>query len=165
MKTFIASSRRAAGVLLIECLVYIAIYGTLTGVGFAAFYLCWNQSRAVVFATDDIANALRTGERWRADIRSAVGPIALESAAGHQTVRIPETGKEVVYRFAGNEVHRETSVSANSELLLSRVNTSVMSHAPRDGAIAWRWEVQVSERRPEPQLPLLFTFEAAAKLP
>jgi Tfp pilus assembly protein FimT len=161
MKTFVAPARRLAGVLLIECLVYIAVFAILTGIGFAAFYLCWDQSRAVVYATDDISAALRMGERWRADIRSATGPVSIQPAADGQVVRISAQDRQIIYRFAGAEVRRETSTSKNSELLLSRVKTSQTSLEPRDGVAGCRWELELMPRRPETQLPLLFTFEAA----
>jgi Tfp pilus assembly protein FimT len=161
MKTVVAPAHRLAGMLLIECLVYIAVFAILTGIGFGAFYLCWDQSRAVVYATDDIGAALRTGERWRADVRSATGLVSVESVADGQIVRISAQDREIIYRFTGAEVRRETSTSKNSELLLSRVKTSKTSLEPRAGVTGCRWELELMPRRPETQLPLLFTFEAA----
>jgi len=45
------------------------------------------------------------------------------------------------------------------------VLTSQMSVEPHDGATGCRWELQLVQRRPETQLPLLFTFEAARSKP
>ncbi|HUC86311.1 MAG TPA: hypothetical protein VL970_14025 [Candidatus Acidoferrales bacterium] len=165
MKITSTTAHRFAGILLIECLVYIAVFAILTSIGLATFYLCWNQSKAVVYATDDISAALRAGERWRADMRSATGPVLLEQSAGGQTVRISEAGGEVIYRFKASEVRRERSKSQNPDLLLSRVKTSQMSVEPRDGVTAYRWELQLALRRPETQFPLVFTFEAAQPKP
>ena len=36
----ISSVRRQAGILVVECLVYISVFGILTGIGTAAFYFC-----------------------------------------------------------------------------------------------------------------------------
>src|SRR5674476_390798 len=99
----ISSVRRQAGILLIECMVYISVFAILTGIGTAAFYFCWDHTRAVIYATDDIASALRAGERWRADVRGTVS--------------------------------------------------------------AWRWELELTPRRKETQLLLLFTFAAAQTKP
>ncbi len=151
--------------MLIECLVYIAVFAILTGIGFAAFYLCWDHSKALIYATDDIGSALHAGERWRADVRAATGPVSIENTAVGEVVRIPEPEKEIVYRFESGEVRREISTVKNSRLLLQQVNTSQMRMEERAGVTAWRWELVLNERRPETQLPLLFTFEAAQTKP
>ena len=51
----ISSKRRAAGILLVECIVYIAVFAILLGIGTASFYFCWDHSKALIGATDDIA--------------------------------------------------------------------------------------------------------------
>ena len=109
--------------MLTECLVYIAVFTILFGIATSAFYFCWDHTRAVVYATDNIENALRAGERWRADIRNATGPIAVQTASDGETVRIPEAGKEVVYRFYDGEIRRQVGASDFSELLLPRVKS------------------------------------------
>ena len=163
--TAISKTRRAAGMMLIQCLVYISVFAILMGVGFGAFYLCWDHSKALIYATDDIGAALRAGECWRADVRAATGKISIVSTAAGEVVRIPEPQKEIVYRFESGEVRREISTLKNSQLLLQKVRTSQMQEEPRDGVTAWRWELVLNERRPETQLPLLFTFEAAQTKP
>jgi Tfp pilus assembly protein FimT len=165
MKISIPKSRRIAGIMLTECLVYLAIFSLLTGIGLAAFYLCWNNSQALVFATDDIGAALRAGERWRADVRNATGTISLEPSAAGERVRIPGRDKLVVYRFETGGMYREVQAGKTSELLLPRIDNSHMSAAARNGVTAWRWELQLKSRRQEAQLPLLFTFEAAQTKP
>jgi len=157
--------RRHAGILLVECLVYISVFAILLGGATTVFYFCWDHSRALIYATDDIASALRAGERWRADVRAATGKISVETTATGEVVRIPETEKEIVYRFNSGEVRREISTSGNSRLLLPKVKTSQMETEVRGGATAWRWEVELTPRRKETQLPLRFTFEAAQMKP
>src|SRR6267378_4008242 len=152
--------RYAAGVLLTECLVYIAVFAILLGIGTAAFYFCWDHSKALVVATDDIAAAVRAGERWRADVRGATGKISVATTAAGEVVRIPKADKEIVYRFESGEVRREISNTGNSWLLLPKVKTSGMKLDARGGVTAWRWELELTQRRQEMHLPLLFTFEA-----
>ena len=148
-----------------ECLVYIAVFALLTSIGLAAFYLCWDHSKALIYATEDINASLRAGERWRADVRNATEKMAVESSATGELVRVPEPDKVIVYRFEGGEVRRENSTLHTSELLLARVTKSQMSVESRAGVTAWRWELELGLRRSETQLPLLFTFEAAQTKP
>jgi hypothetical protein len=165
MKMTLATSRRTAGIMLIECLVYLAVFALLTSIGLAAFYLCWDHSKALIYATDDIGATLRAGERWRADVRNATGKISLEPSATGDLVRLPERERAVVYRFEAGEVRREIPALHTSQLLLARVKTSQMSVESRGSVTAWRWELELGLRRPETQLPLLFTFEAAQTTP
>ena len=161
----ISRGRRQAGILLTECLVYIAVFAILLGIGTAAFYFCWDHTRAVIFAADDIEAALRAGEHWRADVRAATGKISVESTAPGEVVRIPQSGKEIVYRFESGEMHREIPALNNSQLLLPKVKSSEMKPETRGSVTAWRWELELKPRRRETQLPLRFTFEAAQSKP
>jgi hypothetical protein len=154
---------RAAGITLIECLVYVAVFGVLLGLGTAALFLCWNHTKAVAYATNDIESALRAGEHWRADVRAATGTITVETKASGEVVSIPEGGTEIFYRLAAGELWRQTSPQNVSQLLLPNVKSSQMQADPRGQLAAWRWELQLSERRRETHLPLMFTFEAAPK--
>ena len=165
MKVILHKSRHSAGILLIECVTYIAIFAILTGIGMAAFYLCWDQSKAVVYATDDIGAALRAGERWRADIRNASGPVSAEKTDTTERITIPTGSNTIVYRFESGEVRREILASQHSDLLLAKVNSSHMNKETRAGITAWNWDLDVAMRRPETQLPLLFTFKAVLTKP
>lgn len=161
----ILSARRQAGIMLIECLVYLAVFAILLGIGIATFYFCWDHSRAVIYATDDIASALHAGERWRADVRQATGKISVETTTAGEVVRIPEAEKEVVYRFESGEMRREISTVKNPELLLPKVKASQMQAEVRGAVDAWRWELELTQRRKETRLPLRFTFEAVPAKP
>jgi hypothetical protein len=158
-------ARDQAGVLLIECLVYIAVFAIFLGGGTAAFYFCWDHSKALLYATNDITAALHAGERWRADVRAATGNISITTTPTGELVRIPETKKEIIYRFEAGEVRRDIPALHLSQLLLPKAKSSQMTAEARDSVSAWRWELELSERRKETHLPLLFTFEAAQKKP
>jgi uncharacterized protein YndB with AHSA1/START domain len=167
MKLFspISKSRRVAGIMLTECIVYLAVFAILTSIGMAAFYFCWNHSRAVIYATEDIAAALRAGERWRVDVRGATGKISVETTATGEMVRLPEPEKEIIYRFAAGELRREIPALNISQVLLPKIQASQMLADARGPVQAWRWELQLTERRKENHLPLRFTFEAAQTKP
>jgi Prokaryotic N-terminal methylation motif len=163
LRTNISRSRER-GVSLIECLVYIAVFAILMNIGGAAFYFCWDHTKAVLYATDDIEFALRAGESWRADVRAATGKISIETTTTNEIVHIPEKENEIIYRFESGELHREIPVQNNSRLLLAKVKMSQMKTDDRANVHAWRWELELQERRKENHLPLLFTFEAVAKI-
>ncbi|MGD1088419.1 MAG: hypothetical protein ABR955_06800 [Verrucomicrobiota bacterium] len=161
----ISHTRRQAGILLVECMVYIVVFAILLGIGTRVFYFCWDHSKALIYATDDIASALHAGERWRADVRGATGNISVEPTAKGEVVTIPEGAKEILYRFNSGEVRRQIASSEFSELLLPKVKSSQMKMDARGDVTAWRWELELMQRRKETQLPLLFTFEAVQTQP
>ena len=161
----ISRGRRRAGMLLTECLVYIAVFSILLGIGTAAFYFCWDHTRAVIFDANDSEAALRAGEHWRADVRDATGKVSVESTAAGEVVRMPEAGKEIIYRFESGELRREIPALNNSQLLLPKVKSSEMKPEARGSVTAWRWELELTPRRRETQMPLRFTFEAAQAKP
>ena len=138
LSSTLSRCRRQSGILLMECLVYISVFAILLGIGTAAFYFCWGHTQAVIYATDDIAIALRAGERWRADVRGATGKISVETTADGEVVRLSEADKEIIYRFESGAVRREISTLKSPQLLLSKVKTSQMQAEARDGVTAGR---------------------------
>ena len=163
LPTSISRVRARSGVLLIECIVYIGLFAVVVGLGLMTFYLCWDNSKALMYAADDIAAALRAGERWRADVRNATGKISIETTAQGEFLRIPHGRSAVLYNFSAGEIHRQLASSNFSELLLATVQASQMVQEARGPINAWRWELELKLRRKEAHLPLSFTFEAAAQ--
>ena len=161
----ISKTRRVAGIMLTECLVYIAVFAILTSIGMAAFYFCWDHTKAVIIATDDIAAALRAGEHWRADVRHATGKISVETTPDGELLRIPRGKDEVFYSYQNGAIRRKLASANYSELMFAKVKTSQMKMDLRGSVTAWCWELELTQRRPETQLPLLFTFEAAQTKP
>jgi hypothetical protein len=161
----ISKGRRRSGMMLIECLVYLAVFTVLVGGGMVAFYFFWDHSKALIYATSDIESALRAGEGWRADVRAATGKISVATTATGEVVRIPETGREIVYRFESGELRREIPAVHDSRLLLPKVKSSQIETDLRGGVTGWRWDLELVQRRKEMNLPLRFTFEAVQPKP
>jgi uncharacterized protein YndB with AHSA1/START domain len=159
----ISRTRNAPGASIIECLVYLGVLAVVLALGFNAFYVCWDYSKALHWATDDVTAALRAGERWRADIRGATGKITVETTAQGEQLRIPRRPTAIIYSFKAGELHRQFASSRFSELVLPTVKASQMVKETRGSVNAWRWELELTPRRKETRLPLQFTFEAAAK--
>ena len=91
-------ARTQAGYLLIECLVYMSVLVVVLGLGLGAFYVCWDYSKALHYATDDITAALHAGERWRADIRSATERSASRPRRKANGCEFP-TEPTIIYNF------------------------------------------------------------------
>jgi hypothetical protein len=161
----ISLNRRQAGIMLVECITYVVVFLILSATAMGSFYLCWDHSKALISASDDISAALRAGERWRADVRAASGTINFEITTNGEVVKIPEGDKEIVYMFNSNKVQRQVGTASLPVTLLPRVISSEMQPDVRGGVTAWHWELQVAQRRKETHTQLMFTFEAVQKTP
>ena len=154
-----AKSHGRAGIMLFECLVYIALLFVVTGIAFAAFYSCWENSIRLRNNADDITHTLTVGEQWREDIRRATGPITLENQPDGQRLHVPTKLGDVIYAFTSGRVERKATLGGWI-VLLPRVNASKMETDNRTHVKAWRWEVELSPVRAKARLHPLFTFES-----
>ena len=159
----ISCARGQTGYLLLECLVYIVVFAVITGLALATFYLCWDNSKALRLTTDDVAVALRAGERWRADIRGATAKITIENVTAGELLRIPSGTNEIRYRFTAGKIRRQLASSGFDESMLTAVETSQMVMDTRGTVTAWRWELALKPHLEATHSPLQFTFEAATR--
>lgn len=151
-----------AGFQLIEVLVYMAALTVLLSVAYVAFNRALERSEALRRSADDIVRALRAGERWRADVRSAAGPIRIEHAVGGERLVIPVAGGVIAYEHRTNVVVRRP-VSGPEAVLLQRVRASAMSLENREAVRVWRWELELQPPTRKPvQVRPLFTFLAVS---
>ena len=148
------------GIMLIECMVYISVLMILLGLGFAAFYACWDKSKSLRYHADDIARTLRAGEHWRADIRSATGPIRAVTAEDGQLLEIPCGKDRVIYAFIAGEVSRKLASTDRWVTILPKVKASQMEADQRTHVTGWRWHVELVPTRPQVRVPPVFSFEA-----
>ena len=151
---------RTAGILLLECVVYLSVLMVMLGIGGMAFYFCWDNARNLRRNADDILRTLRAGERWRADIRSATGPITVETEPDGQLLHIPTLTTEVLYAFTEGAVGRRLASSPVWVVVLPTVKASRMETDDRSQVKAWRWEVELPTARPKAGLRPLFSFTA-----
>ena len=153
-------SRHAAGISLLECLVYIALLTVVMGIGYMALYHASVNHRNLSLNVDDIASAVNVGELWRKDVRAATGLITSQSAAEGQQLRIPQKQGEVTYHFAAGELRRQQAAGAPWTVLLPRVETSSMTVDRRKHVTAWRWELTLKTTARQVRLRPVFSFEA-----
>jgi len=165
MKTTLSPRRHRAGILLVECIVYLAVFALILSGGLAAFYFCWDNSKALIGTTDDLAAALHAGEGWRADIRTATGPIERTAIRNGEDLVIPAGTNIISYRFVADTVTRATTASPGERLVLSHVKLSRMLADPRGDLRAWRWDLKLAPRRAQIKLPLEYTFAAVPAHP
>ena len=101
-----SAGRSQAGILLVECLVYMSVFVIILTGAMAAFYFCWDNSKALIYTSDDVSRVLQVGEGWRADVRAATGRITVETTPDGDRVVIPAGKKQIVYRVAaGSAFH------------------------------------------------------------
>lgn len=152
--------RFVAGFQLIEVMVYLAMLTVLLSVAYVAFDRALWRSEALRRSADDIARALRAGERWRADVRAATGPIRVERSEEGERVWIPGPHGVIAYERMTNALVRREA-GAPAALLLARVKASAMSPESRERVTVWRWELELlpPTKRPVSVRPL-FTFLA-----
>jgi hypothetical protein len=164
MKTTRQGPYRAAGrepgILILECIVYLALVFLIVGLGYVAFYRGWDNSANLRLNAEQIARALTTGERWREDVRTATGPLRLEESTGEQVLHLPHGSGEVTYRAAQGGIWRQASGRAVSIEVLDRVNSSRMQLDQRRNVKAWRWELELGTREKKRRIKPLLTFEA-----
>jgi Tfp pilus assembly protein FimT len=161
MNIQIRRAAREPGITLMEVLVYMALFVVVVGGATRTFYECWDGTKTLRRNADDVARALDLGERWRADVRGATGPLQVTATSGAGQCRIPAAAGEVIYTFADGEIRRQAAAAPNT-LWLSNVKSSQMQSEARGRAAAWRWELELKTARREARLRPLFTFECAA---
>jgi len=154
-------SRR--GYALIEVLVYIGIVMLLLGIGYSALYRCIDNSVALRRSVDDVAGALRLGERWRADVRAASGEIRLETEPGKQTLYLPCARGQTAYQFSGGALFRRFGDGPWIRSM-ANVKASSMEADRRRNVVVWRWELELQPQSKAsvkgPRMRPLFTFLA-----
>ena len=151
------SPKSLGAYLIIECLVYICVVFALLGAGYSAMYRCIDNSVTLRRSADDISRSLRAGERWRADLRSAHGPVRLETSGTDQLLQIPTESGEIAYRFSTNAIFRRAGNHPWSQLLSDIKFTSVESEARQDLTV-FRWELELQTRAKAGRVKPLFTF-------
>jgi len=150
--------------MLVDCLVYLAIWAVVVGLAFSAFYRSMSYSANLARNADDIARALKAGERWREDVRAATGPFKLVAveASVEQALHIPQKTGEVIYLFIDGAVLRQTGTNAPWIPALSGVKSSRMERDERQRVVSWRWDVELKNKQKVARVRPLFTFQAVA---
>ncbi len=144
---------------LIECLVYIGVLAMVFTLALNAFWKCMEYSRDLRRNSDDVARALKAGERWREDIRAAKSVETINEANGIAVQLATDKGK-VRYMLADGKVWRDDGGQAGRQVFLAGVKASDMTPQKRTFVSGWIWEVELETRRAVAKVRPLFTFTA-----
>jgi hypothetical protein len=155
--------RGDAAATLIECLVYFACWVIVTGLAFTVFYRTLTEHQTLSRRTDAFHRALLAGEQWRADIRTATGPIRIVTHdAGGATLHIPQREGEIVYLNTTTNLLKRAQTGDAWADLSGPLKRSRFECDQTERTKAWRWELEIAPgRRPAKLVPLL-TFQAGA---
>jgi len=150
------------GIMLVDCLIYLAVTTVLVGLGMSLFLRCLGAANDLNRNADDIAAALRTGERWRADLRLATAQPVF-AGTNDSELTIPQTGGGVTYRFAGEAVWRRAESEATWTRLLERVKHAAWNPDPRGSVTAWYFDLELKSKKTNAKLRPLFSFIGVAR--
>lgn len=146
--------------MLVECLVYIAVFFVVLSLAFGAMHRAWLAHKALRRNANDITAALLAGEQWRADVRRAVAPIETRPESDGAVTIIRCADGTVTYRFGGGELIRETTSPLVRTAHLRNVESSQMTADPRQNVRTWRWELELKITRRNAKSRPLFSFMA-----
>ncbi|MBI1840001.1 MAG: hypothetical protein HYR88_04005 [Verrucomicrobia bacterium] len=147
---------------LLELMVYIAVLMVILSLSYAALYRTTDTTKHLGRNAQDISRALRAGERWREDIRSATAAIEFDPGAAQVSIKIPRKDGVVRYTFRDGACWREASGRSDPERLLDRVRNSQFLAETRSLLACWRWELELEPSLAKAHMKPLFTFIALA---
>jgi type II secretory pathway pseudopilin PulG len=153
-------SNRSNGFTLIEVLVYMGLLFMVLGMAYLAMYRSMDASTALRRNANDIVEALKAGEQWRDDVRSATGPIRSDRTSQQVTLHLPQGQTEIEYAFSTNTVSRRVG-SDEWSVVLANVKNSAFIDDRREKVTAWRWEIELQPGKKRiTRVQPLFTFIA-----
>lgn len=161
MKVNARNKNGTCGIMLVECLAYIAGLAVVMGLSYGAYYRCVTTSNGMRRNATDITEAMQCGERWREDVRRAEGNLSVTEADERQTMRIPRKSGAIIYVFENGAVKRSMDGKKWDSILIN-VKASQIKKEERKHVVAWRWELELDSRKDARMRPL-FTFQAAQK--
>lgn len=155
--TLCSRRRSMAGISLVESLVYIAVFAVITGFAFVTLHRFYGQSHALRRNAESIAMALRAGERWRADVRLATGPVIAEEEAGR--ISIPRNDGTVAYYLEEGRLWRKAPEKPR-EPILDHVESVQLTRDQRDRVTAMHLDLELKRRAEKVNVEPLFRFTA-----
>ena len=151
--------RNEAGVSLIECLVYVALFAVLLTCATRFFTVVYHHNKAVAKAASYTNAALDAARHWRRDIANAKGEPELIRSERFDVIRIDQaSGGQVSYRVNGTRLERHNSKEWVP--IIRRVASSIMLPDQREHVRAWRWELAMETKSRFLGDPVRFSFTA-----
>ncbi len=152
-------TRNEAGVSLIDCLVYVALFAVLLTCATRFFSVVYHHNKASASAASYTIAALDAARHWRRDIANAKGEPKLIRDDLFDVIRIDQAnGNQVSYRVNGTRLERNDGTEWIP--IIRRVASSVMLPDQREHVRAWRWELAMETKSRFLGDPVRFSFTA-----
>ena len=151
------------GLMLIDCIAYLALFGLILSMALLAFYRAHDNTNHLTRNTAEVIRALHAGERWREDVRTSVTPPRLEVVGGESIFHLEPTNGVVRYVWRDGVILRQAAPNTNWVAWLFPVTSSGMQREARTKVVTWRWEIELISRKKIPQVRPLLTFQAVSK--
>ena len=136
-------------------ITYVTLFFIVAGMAFALYYRSEERTRFLRRDADDIAAALKAGERWRADIRAAHAM----PQADEKGIHLRNRTEDIHYFTRDNAVWRQVA-DRRPVLMLGNVKNSAMLKEQRQIVAGWKWDVELLTRQKNARVRPLFTFFA-----
>ncbi len=159
MKILDRNFRQEQGIALVECIVYISLLAWLMGLAFAAYYRWEENSFRLQRNANDIVRAMKAGEQWREDVRSATGPLKLNTTPEEVSLRIPQSKDEIIYLVSERQLKRIVGKQKRGVTLFSNVKKSSMHSGERKFVSAWIWDLELLGDK-KSKMPAQFSFQS-----
>jgi hypothetical protein len=154
-------NRRHGASMLIHCLVFMAAWLVIGAFAIKALFTMINGTTRLRATGNDIVAAMSIGERWRADIRAATGPVTTKVGEHGTLLEIPQGDHAVVYLQEHDELVRQHADGSRSAVVLRDVADTKFMKEQRGPVSAWRWELELKPNHSKnPSMKPLFTFLA-----
>ena len=151
---------RRHGIALIECMVYIAVVMTILGIGLSLYLKLLSFHRDLERNATDITRSIKAGELWRADIRSAVGPIESTHSDKGSVLVIPTAIGSIRYHFDQQTLWRQDELANSETIFLQGVTQCEFIQETRSKVNAWRFEIQLKTKLKTVRVQPKFSFLA-----
>ncbi|MBT5709110.1 MAG: hypothetical protein HOI66_22550 [Verrucomicrobia bacterium] len=156
----LGSRSMGQGFALVECLVYIAVVMTIVGIGLSLYLKLLSFHRDLERNATDITRSIKAGEVWRADIRSAVGPIESNQTDEGRFLIIPTATGSIHYHFDQQALWRQNELAKSETIFLNKVAECEFIQETRSRVTAWRCEIRLETKMKTVRIQPKFSFLA-----
>jgi hypothetical protein len=139
-------------------MIYISLVFVLLGIAFAIFYQCQTRSVHLRRACEQMATALRFGERWRKETAAAASRPTLEQDSAWIKFTIPQKNGEVIYLFQNGFIFRKPADAELMQPFVEGVRKFNVVQERRGGIEGWRLELELFTYEKNPKIKPLLSF-------
>ncbi len=148
------------GIVLVECMVYIALVMVILGMGLNVYLKLLSFHRDLERNSHDITRTTKAGEIWRADIRSATAHLQIEGQADSLRLTIPIENDSIQYSFRDGTLWRQQSTEQSPQPLLTHIASCQFSKDSRTHTDAWVWDLKLKTKKKTVRIEPQFSFLA-----